>query len=61
MTRAVGEGTAVGTIPMTGRLVIGGVVGMATETCHHRTRVGVATEGEGEETSMTDEGEPNIC
>ena len=59
MTRAVGEGTAGGTIPMTGRLVIGGVVGMAIETCHHRTRVGVATEGE--ETSMTDEGEPNIC
>ena len=59
MIWAVGEGTAEGTILTTGRLVIGGVVGMATGTCRHRTRVGVATEGE--EISMTDEGEPNIC
>lgn len=59
MIWAVGEGTVGGTILTTGRLVIGGVVGMAIETCHHHTRVGVATEGE--EISMTDEGEPNIC
>ena len=56
---AVEEGTVGGTILMTGRLVIGGVVGMAIGTCRHHTRVGVATEVE-EETSMTDEGEPNV-
>ena len=56
---AVEEGTAGGMILMTGRLVIGGVVGTAIGTCRHRTRVGVATEEE--ETSMTDEGEPTVA
>ena len=55
---AVEEGTVGGMILMTGRLVIGGVVGTAIWTCRRHTRVGVATE---EETSMTDEGEPNVA
>ena len=54
------EETAGGTILMTGRPVIGGVVEMVIVTCHHHTRVGVAMEEE-EGTSMTDEGEPNAA
>ena len=57
---AVEEGTAGGTIPTTGRLVIGDVVGTAIEMCRHRTRVGVAMVA-GEGTSTTEEGELNIA
>jgi hypothetical protein len=57
MILAEAEGTAGDMIPTTGRPVIGGVVGTVIGTCRHRTRVGVATEGEEAETSMTDEGE----
>ncbi len=60
MILAEAEGTAEGMIPTTGRPVIGGVVGTVIGTCHHRTRVGVAMEGEAAETSMIDEGELNI-
>ena len=49
----VGE-TAGGMTLTTGQLVIGGVVGTLTETCHLHMMVGVAM---GAETSMTDEGE----